>query len=426
MKNYRILARVFILLLIFFIACCAQPKIVIMEPAPSPPEEVKPAEVKPPEAILPPIQPPLVKYNRYTLGCVLPLSGQYADLGSKALDAILLSAGMFDGENRTLWKVVAEDSRGLPEGTRAAVEHLANVENVMAIVAVTGTTEAIEAAREANKWGVPLILITSKEGITSLNEYTFQHFLTPTQQIRAVVKYALEDLNCAIFSILYPKDDYGEEMVRIFRAEAVRAGGKVERAIPYNKNQTDFTEEINKVTGNLISTAKKTSSKKPEIKAQLALDFEALFIPDSYRRVRMIASQLAFYDVKGIKLLGVSLWNSPYLLKKNSDYLEGAIFVDSFFVNSFYPETNDFVDAYYTAYSRDPESIEALAYDTAGIIFHVLENKDVQTRQEFINALIKVENYKGATGNISFGPDRVAQKTPFILRVKNGKLEQVK
>ncbi len=75
MKNYRILARVFILLLIFFIACCAQPKIVIMEPAPSPPEEVKPAEVKPPEAILPPIQPPLVKYNRYTLGCVLPLSG---------------------------------------------------------------------------------------------------------------------------------------------------------------------------------------------------------------------------------------------------------------------------------------------------------------------------------------------------------------
>jgi hypothetical protein len=55
-----------------------------------------------------------------------------------------------------------------------------------------------------------------------------------------------------------------------------------------------------------------------------------------------------------------------------------------------------------------------------------LENKNIQTRQEFINALIKVENYKGATGNISFGSDRVAQKTPFILRVKNGKLEQVK
>ncbi len=426
MKNYRILAIVFILLLIFFIACCAKPKIVVKEPAPSPPEEVKPSEVKPPEAIPPPVKPPPVKYNRYTLGCVLPLSGQHADLGTKALDAILLSAGMFDGENRTLWKVVAEDSRGLPEGAREAVEHLANAQNVMAIVAVAGTAEAIEAALEANKWEVPLVLITSKEGITSLSQYTFQHFLTPTQQIRAVVKYALNDLNCAIFSILYPKDDYGEEMVKIFRAEAARIGGKVERVIPYNKNQTDFTEEINKVTGNLISTAKKVSSKKTEVKAQLALDFEALFIPDSYRRVKMIASQLAFYDVKGIKLLGASLWNSPYLLKKGAEYLEEAVFVDSFNTSSFYPETNEFVEAYYTAYSREPDNIEALAYDTAGIVFYILENKEIQTRQEFINALIKVENYKGATGNISFGSDRVAQKTPFILRVRNGKLEQVK
>jgi ABC-type branched-subunit amino acid transport system substrate-binding protein len=84
------------------------------------------------------------------------------------------------------------------------------------------------------------------------------------------------------------------------------------------------------------------------------------------------------------------------------------------------------VEAYYTAYSREPENIEALAYDTAGIVFHVLENKEIQTRQELINALTKVEKYKGATGDITFGSDRVAQKTPFILRVKYGKLEQAK
>ena len=333
---------------------------------------------------------------------MLPLSGQYADLGSKALDAILLAAGMFDGENRTLWKVVAEDSRGLPEGARAAVAHLANTENVMAIIAVTGTAEAIEAAREANKWKVPLILITPKEGVTSLSEYVFQHFLTPTQQIRAVVKYALDDLNCAIFSILYPKDDYGEEMVKIFREEAVRIGGKVEKAIPYSKNQTDFTEEINKVTGNLISSAKKTSSKKTEVKAQLSVDFEALFIPDSYPRVKMITSQLAFYDVKGIKLLGTSLWNSPDLLKNGTEYLEGAVFADSFFTNSFYPETNNFVDVYYTAYSREPENIEALAYDTAGIIIRVLENKNIQTREAIRRSFEKSGKLQGCNGKYIF------------------------
>ena len=312
-------------------------------------------------------------------------------MGNKALDAILLAAGIFDGENKTLWKVIVEDSRGLPEGTKAAIAHLANAENVMAIIAVTGTAEAMDAAREADKWKVPLILITPKEGVTSIGEYVFQHFLTPTQQIRALVKYALDDLNCAIFSVLYPQDDYGEEMVKIFREEAMRIGGKVEKAIPYNKNQTDFTEEINKLTGTIVNrSAKKTSDKQTENKTAISVDFEALFIPDSYSRVKMITSQLDFYDVKGFQLLGTSLWHSPDLLKNGTEYLEEAVFADSFFANSFYPETNNFVDVYYTKYNREPENIEALAYDTAGIIIGVLDKWKLKHAQAICRSLEKI------------------------------------
>ena len=357
---------------------------------------------------------------------MLPLSGRYGDYGSKALDAILFAAGIFDKKNKTSWKIVAEDSHGLPEGVKAAVAHLAKTENVIAIIAVAGTAEALDAAHEAANQKVPLIMITAKEGITSGSEYVFQHFLTPSQQIKALTKYALDDLNCAIFSILYPQDDYGDEMAKIFRAEADRIGGKVERAIPYSKTQTDFTEEINKVTGNGVSTAKNANTNNPETKVPVSIDFEALFIPDSYQRVKMIASQLAFYDVKGFTLLGTSLWNSPNLLRKDAEYLEGAVFADSFFVNGFSPETNDFVDIYYTAYSREPENIEALSYDTMGMIISVLEDKTISTRKQFMAGLQQVKNYKGATGNTSFSEDRVSRKTAFILQVKDGKLEQVK
>jgi ABC-type branched-subunit amino acid transport system substrate-binding protein len=360
------------------------------------------------------------------IGCVLPLSGRYGDNGNKALDAILLATGMFDEKNRTSWKIVAADSRGLPEGGPAAVAHLAKTQNVIAIITVAGATEAMEMAREADRWKIPIILITAKEGVTSSNQYAFQHFLTPSQQIGALTKYALDNLNCAIFSILYPKDDYGIEMVKTIRAQATQIGGKVERAIPYSKTQTDFSEEIYKLSGYGIDAAKKIPANKVETKVRVSVDFEALFIPDSYQRVRMITSQLAFYDVKGFRLLGTSLWNSPDLLKKGAEYLEGAVFADSFFVNSFYPETNDFVDIYYTIYSREPENIEALAYDTAKMIISVLKDKNIQTREQFIAGLQQLENYRGATGNTSFSGGRVATKTAFILQVKNGKLEQVK
>jgi ABC-type branched-subunit amino acid transport system substrate-binding protein len=364
--------------------------------------------------------------DRNTIGCVLPLSGRYGDYGNKALDAMLFAAGIFDGKNRTSWKIVASDSRGLPEGARNAVAQLAKKGNVMTIIAVAGTLEAFEIVQEAGKWKIPVILITPKDGLTKANNYVFQHFLTPPQQIEALVKYAVDDLNCATFSILYPQDDYGNEMVKLFRAQAGRVAGKVENAIGYSKTQTDFTEEIKKVTRQEIGSAKETIAGNTENKAPVPLDFEALFIPDSLQRVKMIVSQLAFYDVKNFKLLGTSFWNTPDLLRKDAEYLEGAVFADSFFANGFYPETNDFVDIYYSAYSREPDNIEALSYDTMGMIISVLEDKSIATREQFVAGFQQVKNYKGATGNTSFSPDRVSQKTAFILKVKDGKLEQVK
>ncbi len=419
MKHYRIFAKVAILLLLIFVTSCAKPAVVVKEPDTVPSEEV----ARPPEAERPFFAP---KVDRYAIGCVLPLSGPYAEVGGKALDAILLSAGIFDERNKSLWKVIARDSRGLPDDTKAAIEHLANTDNVIAIIAVSGTAEALDAAREAERLQVPLILITSREGVTLASEYVFQHFLTPTQQVRAVVNYALKNMNSAIFSALYPDDDYGEEMMKIFREEVARVGGRLEKAIPYAKNKTDFTNEINRLTGNQVAMARAKAAKKTQPKKKIFIDFEALFIPDSYRRVQMISAQLAFYDVREINLLGTSLWNSPYLLTRGAEYLEGAVFADSFFPHTFYRETNDFTDIYYTAFSRDPENIEALAYDTAAIIFNIIEKQDIRTRQQLVASLTGMENYPGVTGTTSFGYERVSQKTPFILRVQNGKLEQVR
>jgi ABC-type branched-subunit amino acid transport system substrate-binding protein len=165
MNINRILTSISILLLVILFMSCARigtsEKPAHLPPAVEtktskdiqPPEE-KPPEVKPTEVTLPKVEPPLLKpflekTDRYTVGCMLPLSGSYAAEGKKALDAILLAAGIFDQASKTPWKVIAADSRGVPEGAKEAIAHLANDENVMAIIAVAGTLEATEAAREA-------------------------------------------------------------------------------------------------------------------------------------------------------------------------------------------------------------------------------------------------------------------------------------
>jgi len=82
--------------------------------------------------------------------------------------------------------------------------------------------------------------------------------------------------------------------------------------------------------GDKVGASENVHTPMGESKGRWSADFEALFIPDSSLRVKMIASQLAFYDVKAVQLIGTSLWHSSDLLKKGAEYLEGAVFPDTF------------------------------------------------------------------------------------------------
>ena len=163
-----------------------------------------------------------------------------------------------------------------------------------------------------------------------------------------------------------------------------------------------------------------------EILPKPAPDFEALFIPDSYDRVAMIVPQLAYYDLTGIRLLGTSGWDSPELLKTDPKHLEGAVFVDGFFADSFRPEANDFIENFYMAYDREPDTMEALVYDAADMAVRVLVENRGGTRDAFRKGLLQLNRYPGVTGRTSFPPTRDAEKDLFILMVKAGKIVHVK
>ena len=124
MNFYRRLDKVYILLLVIFFVCFPKIAMTAEKPADVSPAEIKSSAVNKPDVKLPAIIPPPGNLNRNAIGCVLPLSGQYADMGSKAMDAISLSTGMLNESNETSWKVIFADSRGLPEITKAAIENL--------------------------------------------------------------------------------------------------------------------------------------------------------------------------------------------------------------------------------------------------------------------------------------------------------------
>lgn len=359
----------------------------------------------------------------HAVGCILPLSGRNAAYGNRALDAVLLAAGVFNVAKETPIRVLIEDSQSDAAVAGAAVGKLAGA-GVTCILGPLGSQEALEAAKEAQRLKIPILTLTQREGITGVGDHVFRNFLTAAMQVRTVVQYAQAELGLRRFAILYPDDPYGQEMSRLFREEVRRKGGEIRKEKSYKADQTDFGEEILALGGvALVSPGTEVAA---GVAPKTDPGFDALFIPDFSYRVAMIVPQLAYYDITGIRLLGTSGWNSPELLKAEPRHLQGAVFVDGFFTGSFRLEVNDFIEAFYTAYGREPDTMEALVYDAADIAVKLLFENRSGTREAFRMGLTQIKGYPGVSGKTSFPVSRDAEKDLFILTVKDGRIIQVK
>ena len=362
----------------------------------------------------------LVKH--YAVGCVLPLTGRYAIYGNRALDAVILASGIFDSGHVSPIQLFIEDSKGDPGTAREAVRRLADEHHVIGIIGPLGSAAALEAAKEAQELGVPIITLTQKKNIPETGDYVFRNFLTGDMQVKALVTYSIDNLGIENFAVLYPDDNYGTKMMNLFWDEVLWQGGQIRGVESYSSKQTDFGKEIKALTGLNLSEKDKTSGEKPIP----IVDFDALFIPDSYSTVNMIAPQLAFYDVIGIQLLGTNIWNSPDLLKKESKYLEGSVFTDCFFLDSACPEVRNFIDSFYAACGREPGNMEALAYDAAKIMTDLITEDNVETRDDLKDSLSHLEGYPGITGVTSFSETGDLEKPLHILTVIDSEIVQIR
>ena len=83
---------------------------------------------------------------------------------------------------------------------------------------------AQSAADAAQAASVPLIALSQKDGLTQTGTWIFQAFLTPRQQVRALVRQAVS-MGIKRFAILYPDSSYGRAFSQNFQEEVAAAGG---------------------------------------------------------------------------------------------------------------------------------------------------------------------------------------------------------
>lgn len=346
------------------------------------------------------------EYNRYTLGCLLPLSGTYEVFGNKALRGVklALTEAMDPVQNpgQPGVNILVRDDASDPGQAVRAIGELDN-EKVAAVIGPIITAEV--AGKEAQQKGIPIITLTQKEKITDIGDCIFRNFLTPKMQVEAVVSYSLRTLGLKNFAVLYPNEKYGETFMRLFRDEVISLGGNIVGEEYYNPNDTDFRVPIRKLGDRSA--------------------FDAVFIPDAPKKVGLILPQLALHGITGIQLLGTNLWHSDELAKTAPQHVQGAVFPDVFFAESSSPEVQLFVRNFQRTFGESPGFIEAIGYDTAVMLFQLIRRTDIRDRSALKEELMRMRDFRGVTGLTSFDNNGEAHKRLYLLRIRGRGFEEL-
>jgi len=249
----------------------------------------------------------------------------------------------------------------------------------------------------------------------------FQNCLTPEDQVTSLTKKVLGEIGLKVFAILHPGNAYRRYFMNKFWDEVEFHGAIVTAVEAYDPKDTDFATPIKKMVGLFYPRPKPEGEeeKGSEEKPEPIIDFDAVFIPDSYERAALIASQLAFYDVVDVTLLGTNLWDSPKLIEIAGRYVHGAIFPSGFFSGSGYIGVDSFVDQYRTSFGQEPQYLAAIGYDTIRVVKEILKEKgnNIKTRENFRSALAGNKYFDSVTGPMFFDNERRAKRDPLLLTI---------
>lgn len=369
------------------------------------------------------------------VGALLPLTGTYQTFGKLVQRGIEMALTLHNAEKPAL-RVIYRDTAAEPANARLAATSLINEERVMAILGPLTSAAALAAAAEAERQETPILTLSQRSNMADIGPFVFRNSLTAQLQVRELARYAITRQGFSSFGILAPENSLGRAMAELFSDEVLKLGGLVTFEQEYPEDATDFREQILPLMGK--SPRRQRENYQPRTEAEKLDDlfvpdepdypsttFDALFIPDYAERIGQIAPQLAFYGIDDLPLLGISGWNSPELLRLAGRYVEGAVFVDGFFLESSQPVVQEFIRLYRETYTEDPTILEAQAFDAANILFSLLDRKDLNSREALRQALARLKNYPGVTGNTSFDFTGEADKNLFLLKVQKGRIVQL-
>lgn len=340
------------------------------------------------------------------------------------------------------FELVVRDTGNDFKAAERAVESLVLEEQVVAIIGPIARAESLGAIRKAQEMGVPLISFSISIDLPPGSKYVFRHSKSSEEEIRDLVRYAMDYLHLKRFAILYPNNNFGRRMMDLFWGRVKERGGDVVAAAWFRPSsrrsgrtgrRVGFKEIFENFTGVDRPVPKEERELMEAVgddKPDPIVDFDAIFIPvgpNGTSDLQLIAAYPVTVDAENVQLLGTRFWNDPAVIVAGDGKLDGAVFVDAFDPSSSNPKVAEFFTRHRTQFGhhdqyRPPSYYAGLGYDTANILMALLRQPGNRGRSPLRDALLKMDTYFGVTGWTRFKENGEAVKESMFFRIKDNEI----
>ena len=312
------------------------------------------------------------------VGMVVPRSGEYAHLGEQLVDAAQLAAA--DAGVR----LIVRDSRGEPRGAVEAVMELGADPNVIAIIGPVGQRTSRAAASAARRRGIPLLTLSSQEGLEAVSPWVFRLRHSPEEFGRALATDARGRLKLERAAILFPENEYGARAAKGFARAFIEQGGEVRAIAAYPVDIKDWRDPLGQLVGRRVAVGRgvmvdgRRAGRDGYIRLKQReplVDFDALFIPDVHTRIARILPMLSTMGMQSgaggdgvaVQLLGMPTWQGASM-RPTGAHAAGAIYHDPFGGVHAGGVAEEFVRLFEARTGRTPVDLEAEVFDITWLV----------------------------------------------------------
>lgn len=377
-----------------------------------------------------------LKAHQHIIAAVLPLSGRLAPFANDVLEGIQLAVERAREQPGTpSIGLIVKDNEAERPSFLEDLSDLLTQDRPLAVIGPMLSKNLPAMAEMAQKMRVPLITpAATLPNVRRLGTYLFSTSLTYPLQAKRIATYAANDQGYRRFCILHPDTVYGRELARLFAQEVRQRDGEIIAVESYKEGETDFGPQISRLKaedlkkyGLAVPADPSRPPGKPNGKNEKRLlytpGFDAIFIPSRSSEIGLIAAQLAFHDIK-VPLLGTNGWNSEDFARTADRTVDGATFVDGFFVDSPNPTVQEFVQRYQKRFQTTPTLFAMQGYDAARLVIEGLR-RGATTGEAMQEFLMTQRDLPTLAGPASFGSDGTLHRPLFLLQIKHGKFVQL-